>query len=192
VGLFKRIYSAASGAGGRLNLATAVTYTMAATVPANHDDLRMNSTTALVDSDQDAEGEEDTDLYQMDQQLQSAVQKADVSDHAEEDGVGMEQETADTSKSADEEDDDAEEDPSDSDDDEAVGAVKLRKRRLSAETEDLASDAEDGEADSAFENGSEAKSISDSSSEAEAEDWEVESNDHDEIDGAKSSRGNCM
>jgi len=50
----------------KLNLATATTSGMAATMPATHDELTLDAQPPLIDSDQDAEGEEDTDLYQMD------------------------------------------------------------------------------------------------------------------------------
>jgi histone acetyltransferase SAS3 len=167
--LFERIYRAASGAGVRLNLATAVTYTMAATVPANHEDLRMNS--------------------QMDQQLQDAVHKADVGDQAEEDEAAVESESTDESKSEDEEG------SSESEDDDSVDAIKLRQREIRAGSEDSESDAEEADPDAIFENGSDAKSNSDSSSEGsdgEADDWEAESNDRDEIEADKPGPGNCM
>ena len=47
-----------------------------------------------MDSDQDAEGEEDTDLYQLDQELQSAVQKADAGSAIEEEEPTAESDAA--------------------------------------------------------------------------------------------------
>src|SRR4029077_362903 len=53
-------------------------------MPAAYDDITTNPEMDGVDSDQDAEGEEDTDPYRMDQQLQDAVHKADSGEQVDE------------------------------------------------------------------------------------------------------------
>lgn len=179
MGLFRKIYTVASGAGIRLNLAAAVTYTMAATMPATYDDPRTNTQTDMVDSDQDAEGEEDPDLYELDQRLQDAVQKEDAGEQAEdEEEAAMESEPTDDGKI---EAESEEEEPRslDADNEDFVDTVKPRKRRKRAASEVLESD----DAEVAYES---AKSESD---DAEAEEWEAE---NDEAEADKSSHGNCM
>ncbi|KAF7117737.1 hypothetical protein CNMCM5793_006893 [Aspergillus hiratsukae] len=145
----------------------------------------------MVDSDQDAEGEEETDLYEMDQQLQNAVHRAYTGEAAEGD------------QDADyDEDEDAEGEPDtelningDNDDAEPVGAVKMPDAAGSLDNEDAASAAADAEDDPAFENesDSEAPAPSSSSSESEAdEEWEAESNSREEEEVDTTVRGNCI
>ncbi|KAE8144754.1 hypothetical protein BDV25DRAFT_87084 [Aspergillus avenaceus] len=162
---------------------------MPATAPLADDDTEMRPPTDVADSDQDAEGEEETDLYQMDQQLQDAVQKAYSGELAEENG-----------NSGPEEDLDAEGEPDpdvnsndDNDDTEPVGAVKLPKGDRSLDDED----AVDSDGDPAFDNQSEndqdASGSSSSSSDEGDEEWEGESNDRDEVEADNNTvRGNCL
>lgn len=159
------------------NLATVVTSTMAATVPPANDDP---GTLDPVYSDQDAEGEEETDLYQMDQQLQDAVHRAYSGEVAEENGndevAGQTKESASSLEN---------------DDSDVVGAVKIRDGDTSYLSEDADAEAD---ADPAFEDRSDHGSNSepsDQESDAE-EDWDAESNDRDEADGDARSRANCM
>jgi histone acetyltransferase SAS3 len=145
----------------------------------------------MVDSDQDAEGEEETDLYEMDQQLQNAVHRA------------YSGENADGDQDADyDEDEDAEGEPDtelningDNDDTEPVGAVKMPDTAGSLDNDDAASPAADAEDDPAFENpsDSDAPAASPSSSESEAdEEWEAESNSREDAEVDTTVRGNCM
>ncbi|KAL2005766.1 hypothetical protein VTN00DRAFT_10259 [Thermoascus crustaceus] len=167
---------------------------MAATVPATEDDTKVNPQPDVVDSDQDAEGEEDTDLYQMDQQLQDAVHKSvscEQSDEEEAAEVEAGQEAKGEEQQGNDKDEGVELPDAEEDDAEAVGAVKLPEGEAN-------SDSEDGEADAPFENESNednGKSEPDSSSDesdAEEEEWEAESNDHEDVDAEKSGRGNCI
>lgn len=180
---------------------------MPATLPSANDLPDMdNQQPEVVDSDQDAEGEEETDFYQMDQQLQNAVHRAYSGEVAAEETM---------EKLPDEEDKDAEGEPDveaildgDNDDAEPVGAVKLPDEgaQSSDNEEDVDADADadadvdadidvDAEAvvDPAFENrkqGDDDSSSSNQGSDAE-EDWEAESNGHDGgLDNP--ARGNCM
>lgn len=177
----------------QLSIALRISLTiMTAIMPASHDELSINPQAELVDSDQDAEGEEDTDLYQLDQELQSAVQKAEAGDAAEDEPTA-ESEVGDDNRSEDESavvNDDAVSRDSE-DDDEIVDS--RRPSRVRATGSLSKSDNEESDPDVAFENGLEAHSDSDSvsnESDAEAEDWDVESNEKDDAD--KLIRGNCM
>lgn len=162
---------------------------MAATVPATEDDTKVNPQSDVVDSDQDAEGEEDPDLYQMDQQLQDAVHKSVSCEQAAEVEAGEEAKREE--QQGNDKDEGVELPDAEEDDAEAVGAVKLPEGEAK-------SDSEDGEADAPFEhesNEDNGKSEPDSSSDesdAEEEEWEAESNDHEDVDAEKSGRGNCM
>jgi hypothetical protein len=185
VGLFKKIYGAAGGAGIGLNLATKDN--MAAIMPAPHEELGVNSPADLLDSDQDAEGEEDTDLYQLDQELQSAVQKAD--DAVEDDDEPTaESDFAEENRSGDESAEDVASRDHENDDEFEV-SQKLRRGRRGADASKS-----DGEESDAFENGLDSHSESNSNeSDQEAEDWEAESNGKEEDhDGDKIVRSNCM
>ncbi|KAB8239381.1 putative histone acetyltransferase [Aspergillus alliaceus] len=163
---------------------------MPATAPPADDDTEMRPPPDVVDSDQDAEGEEETDLYQMDQQLQDAVHRAYSGEVAEEvDSAGRE------------EDKDAEGEPDsngENDETEPVGAVKLPKGKSSPDNEDAA----DAEGDPAFDNQSDSDQDASSSSsnsrhsddeDEDDEEWEGESNDQDDVEVDNTTvRGNCI
>ncbi|EAW10532.1 putative histone acetyltransferase [Aspergillus clavatus NRRL 1] len=149
----------------------------------------------LVDSDQDAEGEEETDLYEMDQQLQNAVHQAYSGEVADED------------QDADyDEDLDAEGEPdteltingdNQNQGAESVGPVNVPDERRSVENnEDVVSATADGEGDPVFDNqsDSDASASSSSSSESDAgeEEWEAESNGREDAEGDQPVRGNCI
>ncbi|GAQ08235.1 histone acetyltransferase mst2 [Aspergillus lentulus] len=164
---------------------------MPATVLPAIDDPDTRPPADMVDSDQDAEGEEETDLYEMDQQLQNAVHRA------------YSGENADGDQDADyDEDEDAEGEPDtelningDNDDAEPVGAVKMPDAAGSLDNGDAASAAADAEDDPAFENpsDSDAPAASPSSSESEAdEEWEAESNSREDAEVDTTVRGNCI
>lgn len=157
--------------------------------PVNDERGKLDPPADQVDSDLDAEGEEETDLYQMDQQLQDAVHRAYNGEVAEENGdSGAEGETA----RADAQDD---EDGGDNDETEPVGAVKLPDREGSSEDEDAEFETADADADPAFEEDSdrEASDAESSESESEAEeDWEAESNGREDADTDIRSRATCM
>lgn len=198
MGFFSKIYRAASGARDTLKLATEVTYTMAATAPATYDDTKADPQANMVDSDQDAEGEEDTDLYQMDQQLQDAVHKADSGEHEEDDASQAEHLDVPNEDLVENKGKGVARPRLDEDDEETVpvGAVKLPEGQINSESEDAESDADD--VDAAFEeesNEDNEKSESGSGSDesdGEEEEWEAESNDGEDAEGDKSGRGNCM
>lgn len=160
-------------------------------MPATHDELTLDAQPPLIDSDQDAEGEEDTDLYQMDQQLQNAVQMADADDEAGRVDASSPEPMPEDNKSYEESLGDNEDEVSAaSEDEEVVQAPRLRRRqRRSGAASD--SDANDPDLDAPFENGSDRQSSSDES-DVEAEDWEVESNEKDDLEADKGPRGNCM
>ena len=153
-------------------------------MPPATEELERDLQEDMVDSDQDAEGEEETDLYQMDAQLQNAVHRAYSGEMAEETEKHPGNEPTD--------DADAEGEPDtemntggENDETEPVGAVKLPDDVQSSDEE--AASVADADADSAFENESSAPS----SSESDDEDWEGESN-HEDGEADIPSRGNCM
>lgn len=161
---------------------------MAATVPpANDEPGKLDPPLDTADSDLDAEGEEETDLYEMDQQLQNAVHRAYT---GEADGYGA--------------DDGANGKDTrtpvmngqnggggDGDDTEPVGAVKLPDGEVASEEEYAESDA--GDADPAFEgNDRDASEAESTDRESEAEDWEVESNGREEVEADVRSGANCL
>lgn len=160
---------------------------MAATEPpVNEDPGKLDPPVDQVDSDLDAEGEEETDLYHMDQQLQDAVHRAYTGEAAEEDGNDEEPRLGETNALVDGEDDETE----------PVGAVKVMDNDVSSGAESEAADA-DGEADSAFEddNDRDASAVEASESDSageEEEDWEAESNGHEDGDADNRSRVICM
>ncbi|OQE25562.1 hypothetical protein PENSTE_c006G04421 [Penicillium steckii] len=160
---------------------------MAATEPpVNEDPGKLDPPVDQVDSDLDAEGEEETDLYHMDQQLQDAVHRAYTGEAAEEDGNDEEPRLGETNALVDGEDDETE----------PVGAVKVMDNDASSGAESEAADA-DGEADSAFEedNDRDASAVEASESDSageEEEDWEAESNGHEDGDADNRSRVICM
>lgn len=156
---------------------------MAATVPPVNDDpgkLDPPVDQDQVDSDLDAEGEEETDLYQMDQQLQNALHQAYSGETAEEidDGKGTLRGATRSQRNG------------DVDDTEPVGAVKLPDNEIESEDEDGESRTADGDADPAFEDDNDREESADS--ESGEEDWEAESNGHEDGDGDTRSRANCM
>ncbi|EED24378.1 histone acetyltransferase, putative [Talaromyces stipitatus ATCC 10500] len=164
---------------------------MAAIMPASHEELGVSShADDRVDSDQDAEGEEDTDLYQLDQELQSAVQKADAGDAEEA-----------TAESDSGEDNQSEEDYAEqANDDDAVseneyGIETPRRPRRGRRSAAVSSKADDDESDPdvAFGNGDAHSDSESNESDGEAEDWEAESNGKDENEDAdKLLRSNCI
>ncbi|KAL4891928.1 hypothetical protein BDV59DRAFT_60891 [Aspergillus ambiguus] len=158
---------------------------MPATVAPANEDTEMRPPADAVDSDQDAEGEEETDLYQMDQQLQDAVHRAYSGEVAEE-----------AANAANDEDLDAEGEPDtelgligETVDAEPVGAVKLPD-------DAPAVDNEDADADPVFESHSDSEqeaSGSSSSSGESDEEWEGESNDREDAEADNNTvRGNCI
>ena len=161
---------------------------MAATVPpANDNPGKLDSPADQIDSDIDAEGEEETDLYHMDQQLQDAVHRAYSGEEAEDNGDSADSEAM---------RDDANSDQlsGDNDETEPVGAVKVPDDEASSEEEDADADA-DADADPAFEdeNDRDASNAESSEGESEAEeDWEAESNGGEDADADIRSRANCM
>lgn len=173
------------------NLATAVPHTMSATLPPANDVPEMDNPPAdMMDSDQDAEGEEETDFYQMDQQLQDAVHRAEEN----------------TMNNDEDRDADGEPDieailDGDNDETEPVGAVKLPDEAAQSsdndEDEDADADADaDAEADPVFENRSASdragSSSSSQASDAEEEEWDGESNIHEDAELGNILRNNCM
>lgn len=159
---------------------------MAATVPpANDNPGKLDSPADQIDSDIDAEGEEETDLYHMDQQLQDAVHRAYSGEEAEDNGDSADSEAM---------RDDANSDQlsGDNDETEPVGAVKVPDDEASSDDEDADADAD---ADPAFddENDRDASNAESSEGESEAEeDWEAESNGGEDADADIRSRANCM
>jgi histone acetyltransferase SAS3 len=159
---------------------------MAATVPpANDNPGKLDALPDQVDSDIDAEGEEETDLYQMDQQLQDAVHRAYSGEEAEDIGDSADSEAM---------RDDANSDrlSGDNDETEPVGAVKVPDDEASSEDEDADADA-DGDPAFEDENDRDASNAESSEGESEAEeDWEAESNGGEDADADIRSRANCM
>ncbi|OQE43490.1 hypothetical protein PENCOP_c003G04131 [Penicillium coprophilum] len=162
---------------------------MAATVPpANDEPGKLDPPVDPTDSDLDAEGEEETDLYEMDQQLQDAVHRA-YTGEVDEDGP---EEAADGNNSSinglNGEDDD------DNDEAEPVGAVKLPDDDDADSEEDYAeSETADADADPGFEaNDRDASEPESSDHESEAEDWEAESNGGEDIETDIRSGSNCI
>lgn len=166
---------------------------MAATVPPVNDDPdKLGPPADQADSDLDAEGEEETDLYEMDQQLQNAVHQAysgevdEENGHSGVNGGGMSAAT------------NGEENGGDNDETEPVGAVKLPEDDddndddAPSENDDAESGTADGDVDPAFEDNDRAASES-SESESEAEeDWEAESNGREDADIDNRSGALCM
>ncbi|CAG7920883.1 unnamed protein product [Penicillium olsonii] len=162
---------------------------MAATVPpANDEPGKFDPPVDPADSDLDAEGEEETDLYAMDQQLQNAVHRAYT---GEADGDGLDDAAnGDTSRSrALNEDGDAE--PGYNDYAEPVGAVKLPDGEAASDEEYAESEA--GDADPVFQqNKRDASDVDSTDHESEAEDWEAESNGREDAEADIRSRANCL
>ncbi|KAJ5972339.1 Acyl-CoA N-acyltransferase [Penicillium vulpinum] len=160
---------------------------MAATVPpANDEPGKLDPPMDTADSDLDAEGEEETDLYAMDQRLQDAVHRA-YTGEVDEDGL---EEGADGNNSSinglNGEDDD------DNDEAEPVGAVKLPDDDAGSEEDYAESEAADVDADPGFEaNDRDVSEPESSDHESEAEDWEAESG-RDDIETDIRSGANCI
>lgn len=147
---------------------------MAATVlPANDDSGKFNPPIDTADSDLDAEGEEETDLYEMDQQLQHAVHQSYTGD-TDEDGLNYAANGVNTRPQV-----LNGEYESDNDETEPVGAVKLLREDSASEEEYADSEAGDVDAES-------------TDHESEAEDWEAESNGREDVETDNRSRANCM
>lgn len=164
---------------------------MAATQPpVNEDPGQLDPPVDQADSDLDAEGEEETDLYHMDQQLQDAVHRAYTGEVAEEDGNNEGDDEAPSTQ-------EGMQNGGDDDETEPVGAVKVLNNDASSEAESGIADA-DGEADPAFEDDNDRdasnaeSSGSDSAAEEEEEDWEAESNGREDGDTDNRSRVICM
>ncbi|PYH45261.1 putative histone acetyltransferase [Aspergillus saccharolyticus JOP 1030-1] len=170
---------------------------MPATVPPVNDDPDKNTLPDFVDSEQDAEGEEETDLFQMDQQLQDAVHRA------------LSGEPIDIAAAADPGTDQDAEGETDIEmdvngaplDAEPVGAVKLPKNASFGDEEDVVMSSADAEADAdedpASEHNSDSEheqdgSSSSSSSQESDDEWEGESNDHEDAEAENTVRGNCI
>lgn len=165
-------------------------------MPPAIEELERDLQADVVDSDQDAEGEEETDLYQMDAQLQNAVHRAYSGEVAEETGnrhAGNHELNEDV---------DAEGEPDSeantgggNEETEPVGAVKLPENAQSSDNEDAASETADadaeGEADPAFENNESSAASSSEESDAD-EDWEGESHGREDAKADIASQGNCM
>ncbi|KAJ5102575.1 Acyl-CoA N-acyltransferase [Penicillium argentinense] len=162
---------------------------MAATEPpVNQDPGKLDPPADQIDSDLDAEGEEETDLYQMDQQLQDAVHRAYSGEVAEED--------ADTTTGGARTGTSHAQDGGEDDETAPVGAVKgLNEEEDSSEAESGMADA-DGDVDSAFEDDQDQDASngesSDSESAADEEDWEAESNGREDADTDNRSRVICL
>ncbi|KAL2814716.1 hypothetical protein BDW59DRAFT_20046 [Aspergillus cavernicola] len=171
-----------------VKLATAVTYTMPATVPpaANAPGLKPPAEN-IVDSDQDAEGEE-TDLYQMDQQLQDAVHRAYSGEVAAETGTTTFDEDMDAEGEV-----DLDMVPNgEVDEAEPVGAVKIPEGAASTIHEDDADADDDPEFREQSDSEREASGSSSSSRDSEGE-WEAESNGRPEVEAEIIVvRGNCL
>ncbi|KAJ5585560.1 uncharacterized protein N7459_005360 [Penicillium hispanicum] len=162
---------------------------MAATVPPINDDPgKVDRPVDQVDSDVDAEGEEETDLYQMDQQLQDAVHRAYTGEEAEENGDGVVDGEASRGGAR------AELNGGYNDETEPVGAVKLPGDEESFD-EDADSEAADAEVDPAFEDEADRAASPSESNESESEgeeEWEAESNGRDDADVDIRSRATCI
>lgn len=160
---------------------------MPATVPPAADDELRPSAEKYADSDQDAEGEE-TDLYQMDQQLQDAVHRAYSGEVAAETRAAEIDEDLDAEGDVDEEhipngEVDEETEP--------VGAVKIPEGAPSLNNDDDP-DA-DADEDPEFHEQSDSEREASPGSSVSDEGWEAESNGRAEIEADNNTvRGNCM
>lgn len=159
---------------------------MAATAPpANDEPGKLNPPVETADSDLDAEGEEENDLYEMDQQLQDAVHRAytgEADDDTPDEVTGRKHTRAHTSNG---------DDDGDNDEAEPVGAVKLPGQDAASEEE--YAESADADGDPAFEeNDRDASEAESSDHESEAEDWEAESNGREEVELDIPSRGTCV
>ncbi|KAL5048907.1 hypothetical protein BDW71DRAFT_205137 [Aspergillus fruticulosus] len=166
---------------------------MPATVPTAADNSELRPPAEdFVDSDQDAEGEE-TDLYQMDQQLQDAVHRAYSGEVAAETGGAEVDEDVDAEGEV-----DYDHVPNgEVDEAEPVGAVKIPEGASSINNDDDADADADADADEDPEFNEQSESerggSSSSSSRDSDEDWEAESNGRAEAEADNNTlRGNCI
>lgn len=163
---------------------------MAAKEPPNHDDPgQPNPPADQIGSDVDAEGEEETDIYHMDQQLQDAVHRAYSGEDAEEDGDNGA--NADASYGGEGGSDNGE----DNEETAPVGAVKLPGNDDPSDEEEAESDTADADGDPAFEDDNDQPASEHSESESEVdEEWEAESNGREDEDPEADirSRSNCL
>ncbi|KOS38050.1 hypothetical protein ACN38_g11149 [Penicillium nordicum] len=162
---------------------------MAATVPpANDEPGKLDPPVDPADSDLDAEGEEETDLYEMDQQLQDAVHRAytgEVDQDGPEEGAGGNNSSVNGLN--------GEADDDDNDEAEPVGAVKLPDDDAGSEEDYAESETADADADPRFEaNDRDASEPESSDHESEAEDWEAESNGGEDVETDIRSGSNCL
>ncbi|KAJ5908786.1 Acyl-CoA N-acyltransferase [Penicillium taxi] len=161
---------------------------MAATVPPVNDDPgqldpHLDPLADQVDSDLDAEGEEETDMYGMDQQLQDAVHRAYTGELGEEVGQSW---TNGEVHSVNAQPD------GDNDETEPVGAVKLPDdAALSDDEDEESADSDPPFEDDDNENDRDVSEHSEPESEAE-EDWEDESNGQEDGDLDIPSRATCL
>lgn len=167
---------------------------MAATVPPVNDDPdKLDPPADQADSDLDAEGEEETDLYEMDQQLQNAVHQAYSGEVAEENGhPGLNGRGLSAATNGGQ-------NGGDNDETEPVGAVKIpddeddNEDDAASENDDAESGTADGDVDPAFEEENDRAASESSESESEAEeDWEAESNGREDADIDTRSGVLCM
>ncbi|EPS31732.1 hypothetical protein PDE_06689 [Penicillium oxalicum 114-2] len=167
---------------------------MAASVPPAIDDPeKLDPPADEADSDMDAEGEEEADLYDMDQQLQHAVHQAYSGEVAEENG---DHEVNGKLLGAGDSDDQYGED---NDEAEPVGAVKLpnpeedQDEDEPSDNEDAESEPADADVDPAFEEDPDRRASESSESESEAgDDWEAESNGREDVDIENRSGALCI
>ncbi|KAF7720000.1 Uncharacterized protein PECH_008132 [Penicillium ucsense] len=169
---------------------------MAAPVPPAIDDPdKLDPPADQADSDIDAEGEEETDLYDMDQQLQHAVHQAFSGEVAEENVDAVVQGEIPSLGNR-----YGQQNGGDNDETEPVGAVKLPSLETDehdseggSENGDVESETADGEVDPAFEEENQRAASQSSESESGAdEDWEGESNGHEDVEIENPSAALCI
>lgn len=159
-------------------------------MPPAIEELESDLQAEAVDSELDAEGEEETDVYQMDAQLQDAIHRAYSGDV----GEGSRNHQVRNGQPANGPDAEGELETEGNagghaEENEPVVAVKRPGDDASSGDEDVASDAVDADADPAFEN---SESSSSEASDAEGDDWEGESNGREDAEADNVGRGNCM
>ncbi|KAJ6155157.1 hypothetical protein N7470_005723 [Penicillium chermesinum] len=153
--------------------------------PDNEDPGQLDPPIDQIGSDLDAEGEEETDIYQMDQQLQDAVHRSYSGEDKED---GEDDDYPDAEARDEYNGGEVRSNSAENEETAPVGAVKL------PESENSSSEDEDADGDPAFEeNERQASEHSESESEAE-EEWEAESNgpEDDDAEADIRSRTNCI
>ncbi|EEH20919.1 hypothetical protein PABG_03150 [Paracoccidioides brasiliensis Pb03] len=187
---------------------------MAATVPASYGNTTIDHQPDLVDSDRDAEGDEDDELYPALPPSATTVSQgiddrtpndrkdveAIVTNDQESNEVDIRQPIQDGSAGEDDIPDAndknfvADVDVDDDEETEAVGAVKFPDGEPNSDIDDA--DDDPGDPDAAFENESSESKVNsniDSSEESEVdEEWEAESNDKDDVDADALNPNNCI